>query len=177
MKTENREQIIIAGFGGQGIMLAGKIVAQAGFFLGRRVTYLPSYGAEVRGGTAHCHVIVSGEDIPSPVIERPDCAIVMNSPSLAKFKERVREGGLLLINSSLAEEDPGRSDVETLRIEANRLAEDLGSVKSANMVMLSYYLIRSRLLTREAVEEALESLLPARHHDLLEINLRALGSA
>lgn len=174
MKTDGRETIIIAGFGGQGIMLAGKILAQAGHFLGRSVTYLPSYGAEVRGGTAHCHVIISVDEIPSPVIESPAAAIVMNGPSLEKFQTRVRSGGSLLVNSSLAAAPVDRDDLEVFRIEANRLAEEAGSAKAANMVMLGAYLRRSRLLEAEAVEEALKSLLPARHRKLLEINRRAL---
>ncbi len=174
MKADGQEKIIVAGFGGQGIMLAGKILAQAGHLLGRNVTYLPSYGAEVRGGTAHCHVIISEDEIPSPVIESPDAAVVMNGPSLEKFQTRVRRGGILLVNSSLAAAPLGRDDLEIYGVEANRLAEEAGSAKAANMVMLGAYLRFSRLLNPGAVEEALKSLLPARHRKLLEINRRAL---
>ena len=173
-KMEGQEKIIIAGFGGQGVMLAGKIIAQAACFLGRSATYLPSYGAEVRGGTAHCHVIVSEEEIPSPVIEQPDTAIAMNSPSLEKFKTRVRPGGNLLVNSSLVKAGHVRRDIKTIEVEANRLAEELGSVKAANMVMIGVCLRLSRLLTPAAMEEALKHLLPSRHRELLDINLRAL---
>ena len=171
---EGQERFIIAGFGGQGVMLAGKIIAQAACFLGRNATYLPSYGAEVRGGTAHCHVIVSEEEIPSPVIDQPDTVIVMNSPSLQKFKTRVRSGGNLLVNSSLVSASRVRGDIKTMEVEANRLAEELGSVKAANMVMIGVYLQLSRLLTPAAVDKALEYLLPSRHRELLDINLRAL---
>ncbi len=169
------ERTIMAGFGGQGIMLAGKIAVRAGMFLGRRVTYIPSYGAEVRGGTAHCHVTVSRFEIASPIIARPDFCLVMNSPSLAKFAGRVREGGTLLINSSLVDEPSGRSDLTEVRIPANRIAEDRGTIKAANMALLGAFIRHSKLLTLEAVRQILEEAIPPRHRNLLEINLAALG--
>ncbi len=168
------ERFIIAGFGGQGVMLAGKIAIQAGLSLGRNVTYIPSYGAEVRGGTAHCHVIISEEEIASPIIVQPDACLVMNSPSLAKFTGRVRTGGLLVINSSLVEEPAGREDIHELRIPVNRIAEDRGNIKAANMAMLGAYIRHSSLLSIAAVHKSLQEFLPARHRDLMEINQAAL---
>ncbi len=168
------EKVIIAGFGGQGIMLAGKLLNHAGLILERYVTYIPSYGAEVRGGTAHCHVVISEEEIASPIISQPDACLVMNSPSLLKFSGRVRSGGFLLINSSLVKEDADRKDLTAVKVPANRKAQELGSIKASNMVMLGAYLRHSRLLTLDALKKALKQSLPARHRDLLEINLQAL---
>jgi 2-oxoglutarate ferredoxin oxidoreductase subunit gamma len=168
------EKVIIAGFGGQGIMLAGKLLVQAGLCLGRHVTFIPSYGAEVRGGTAHCHVIVSDEEIASPIITVPDAAIVMNSPSLAKFSGLVRSGGTVYVNSSIAGEKIERNDIRAVYVPANHLAEELGSVKVANVVTLGAYLRSSRFLTPAALAAALKILLPSRHRDLMTINLAAL---
>ncbi|MFH1038574.1 MAG: 2-oxoacid:acceptor oxidoreductase family protein [PVC group bacterium] len=168
------ERIIMAGFGGQGIMLAGKMAVRAGLLLDRRVTYIPSYGAEVRGGTAHCHVIISQEEISTPIIVRPDACLVMNSPSLAKFAGRVRPGGLLIVNSSLVEETSGREDVVELRVPANRIAEEHGNIKAANMAMLGAYVRHSLLLTLAAIRTALEDFCPPGHRDLLAINLAAI---
>lgn len=168
------EKIIIAGFGGQGVMLAGKLLVQAGLCLGREVTFIPSYGAEVRGGTAHCHVIVSDEEIASPIITSPDAVIVMNSPSLAKFSSLVKSGGAICVNSSIVSEKVGRDDLRAIYVPANHLAEELGSVKVANAVILGAYLQRSRFLTPDSLAAALKALLPSRHRDLLAINLAAL---
>jgi len=164
----------MAGFGGQGIMLAGKIAIRAGMFLGRRVTYIPSYGAEVRGGTAHCHVTVSRREIPSPIIAQPGFCLVMNSPSLVKFAGRVRPGGFLIVNSSLVEEASGRGDIAEIRIPANEIAEARGNIKAANMAVLGAFIRHSQLLTLDAVARVLRDSLPPRHRDLLEINLAAL---
>lgn len=169
------ERTIMAGFGGQGIMLAGKIAIRAGMFLGHRVTYIPSYGAEVRGGTAHCHVTISRREIPSPIIAQPGFCLVMNSPSLAKFSGRVRPGGILIVNSSLVDEISGREDVVEVRIPANEIAEERGNIKAANMAILGAFVRHSKLLTLEAVRQVLRDAIPPRHRDLLEINLGALG--
>ena len=168
------ERIIVAGFGGQGVMLTGKIVVHAGLAEGFNVKYIPSYGAEVRGGTAHCHVIVSEEEIASPIIVHPDFCLVMNSPSLYKFAARVRSGGMLIINSSLVDEPVGREDITDLRLPANLIAEDRGSIKAANMAMLGAYVKHSAILSLPAVQKAIEDFLPPRHRDMLPINLLAL---
>ena len=168
------ERIIVAGFGGQGVMLAGKIIVHAGLSAGLNVTYIPSYGAEVRGGTAHCHVIVSEGEIASPIIVQPDACLVMNSPSLFKFTDRVRSGGWLIINSSLVDEPVDREDIEDLRIPANLIAEDRGSLKAANMAMIGVYVKNSKLLSLPGVQKSIGEFLPPRHRNLLKINLEAL---
>ena len=155
-------------------MLAGKLAIQTGLARGKNVTYIPSYGAEVRGGTAHCHVIISEDEIASPIIARPDAVLVMNSPSLDKFVGRVRPGGLLVINSSLVRPKSVRKDLDLLKIPANEIAEGLGGLKAANLVLLGAYLRWSRLLSLKDVLQTLTAFLPARHRDLLEINRQAL---
>jgi len=174
MNDKSKERTIVAGFGGQGVMLAGKIIVHAGLAEGFNVKYIPSYGAEVRGGTAHCHVIVSEEEIASPIIVHPDFCLVMNSPSLFKFAGRVRSGGVLVINSSLVDEPVGRGDITDLRLPANLLAEDRGNLKAANMAMLGGYVKHSTLLSLPAIQKAIEDFLPPRHRDLLPINLATL---
>ncbi len=168
------EGMVIAGFGGQGIMLAGKIAIHAGLSLGRNVTYIPSYGAEVRGGTAHCHVIISRQEIASPITIHPDACLVMNSPSMVKFSRRLRAGGILIVNSSLVDETSDRDDIVEIRVPANQIAEERGSLKSANMAMLGAYIRRSALLTLASIQDAVRNFLPPRHRDLLEINLKTL---
>lgn len=168
------ERIILAGFGGQGILLAGKLVIRTGMEKGLNVTYIPSYGAEVRGGTAHCQVIVSEETIASPIIISPDAVLAMNTPSLIKFEKRPRPGGILILNSSLVKVPCRREDLRILAVPATRLAEEAGAVKAANMVMLGALLRHSKLLSLADMAAVLPGFLPARHRDLLEINLRAL---
>jgi len=171
-----REALVAAGFGGQGIMLLGKLVAAAGMFEGRHVTYIPSYGAEVRGGTAHCNVIVSDEEIASPVVGSPDTAIVMNHPSLVKFEPRVRPGGLLVVNSTLMLGPPTRTDIELILVPATERADALGAVQVANMVMLGAYLARKPVVKSDTIIEALHRMLPARRRHLIGINEQALAA-
>ena len=174
MNGKLTERIIVAGFGGQGVMLAGKIIVHAGLSSGLNVTYIPSYGAEVRGGTAHCHVIISEGEIASPIIIKPDSCLVMTSPSLYKFVERVRSGGRLIVNSSLVDDPVDREDISDLRLPANQIAEDRGNLKAANMAMLGAYVKHSNLLSLPDVQKSIEDFLPHRHRDLLKINLAAL---
>jgi 2-oxoglutarate ferredoxin oxidoreductase subunit gamma len=169
-----REEIVCAGFGGQGIMFLGKLLSQAAMTESLHVTYLPSYGAEVRGGTAHCNVIISSEEIASPVVTRPSSAIVMNHPSLLKFEERVRPGGLLVVNSSLALASPTRTEIDVLSIPATEIADSLGTVQVANMVALGCYLHKKPVVLLSTVLDCLEEVLPRRRHDLLEVNRTAL---
>jgi len=171
---ELREEIICAGFGGQGIMFLGKLLAQAAMTEGLRVTYLPSYGAEVRGGTAHCNVIISSGEIASPVIEEPTTAIVMNHPSQVKFEEKLRSGGLLIVNSSLALKAPRRHDIEVIGVAATEMADSLGSIQVANMVALGCYLRRRAVVRFSTVMNCLKDVLPERKHDLLGVNREAL---
>jgi len=169
-----REEVIAAGFGGQGVMLLGKMLTTAGMNEGREVTFLPSYGAEVRGGTAHCFVIISSEKIASPVVDRPMCAIVMNHPSLVKFEQRVIPGGTLIVNSSLILSQPERTDIEKIMIPATDIANEIGNLQAANMVMLGCYLAAREVFRPKTIRETLKAVIPARHHNLLAINERAI---
>ncbi len=169
-----REEIVCAGFGGQGVIFMGKLLAYLGMVEGKHVTYIPSYGAEVRGGTANCTVIISSEEIASPVSSQLSSAIVMNKPSLNKFLPRVRKGGVLVLNSSLIKEEPGRHDLVTVKIPATKMATELGSSKVANMVALGAYLAHKRFIPLESALRNLKDVLPKRSHHLLEINRQAL---
>ena len=169
------EEIIIAGFGGQGIILAGKLLAQTAMKSGREVTYMPSYGAEVRGGTSNCTVIIANDPIASPLISKPDSAIIMNKASLNKFVPRLKNGGLLVMNSSLIETEPRLSSAITvLAIPADDIAIELGNPKTANMVALGAYLQESRILSIDAVSENLPTVLARRYHKTLPVNTKAL---
>jgi 2-oxoglutarate ferredoxin oxidoreductase subunit gamma len=169
------EEIVIAGFGGQGIMLAGKLLAQTAMRAGKEVTYMPSYGAEVRGGTANCMVVISEREIACPVVGRPDSLIVLNKASLRKFAPRLKNGGLLIMNSSLIDVVPEVDDsIEIVSIPADELAVELGSPKSANMVALGAYLQKRGYLTPEEAAQALPDVLARRYHQTLPVNINAL---
>ncbi len=169
------EKIIIAGFGGQGIILAGKLLAQTAMRAEKEVTFMPSYGAEVRGGTANCMVTISDEKIACPVISRPDSLIAMNKASLNKFGPRLKDGGLLIINSSLIDSEPQLSkSIEIISVPADQLAVELGNQKAANMVMLGAYLGKRPYLTIEAAAKALPEVLASRYHETLPLNIEAL---
>ena len=169
------EEIVIAGFGGQGIMLAGKLLAQSAMQAGLEVTYMPSYGAEVRGGTAHCKVILSTDPIACPVVNKPDSLVVMNKASLGKFGPHLKPGGLLLYNSSRIHAEPEvANDVTSVAIPADEVAVELGSPKSANMVMLGAYLQKRGHLSPQQAAEALPSVLAQRYHKTISVNTEAL---
>ena len=169
------ETIFFAGFGGQGILLAGRLVCLAAMAEGRHVSHIPSYGAEMRGGTANCSVVVSDEEIASPLVPHPGVLIALNTPSLVKFGPLVLPGGLLIWNSSLCEAPAPRSGVELLAVAANALAEEAGSYKAANMVVLGALLARRPAIASPAsVEAALERAVSARHRELNEVNRKAL---
>lgn len=171
-----REEIIISGFGGQGVMLIGKFIAYIAMKKDCRVTYMPSYGAEMRGGTANCAVIISSEEIASPLSSHPTTAIVMNKPSFEKFSPMIKKGGLLILNGSLIDKEPKRNDIKTVTVPANKLAEEAGSIRSANMVMLGAYLGVKELVPVEKACAQLKDVLPKRWHGLLEVNSKALTS-
>lgn len=175
--TENGfcEEIVIAGFGGQGIMLAGKLLAQTAMNAGKEVTYMPSYGAEVRGGTANCMVVISESEIACPVVGNPDSLIVMNKASLHKFGPRLKKGGLLIMNSSLIDETPELdSTIEVISIPADELAVELGNKKSANMVALGVYIGKRGHLSIETAAQALPVTIAERYHNTLLVNTEAL---
>ena len=147
---------LISGFGGQGVISMGLSLAQAAMAEGKYVTYLPSYGAEVRGGTANCTVAVSDEEIASPIASSPDFVIAMNRPSLTKFQNQIKSGGVLFINSSLVQANTSRDDIEVVRVAADAMAKELGSAKSANMVMLGAFIKKSGIVSLEGIIEGLK---------------------
>jgi len=167
------ERIVIAGAGGQGIMLLGKILATAAMEDNKFVTWLPSYGAEVRGGTAHCSVIVSDEEIGSPYIKTADALIVMNSPSLVKFKSRLKNKGLLIVNSSLAG-NIADNKFTVLSFPFTDIASDLGNIRIANMVALGVYAQAVKTVSVNKILRVIEEIAPPDKKDLVKINQNAL---
>lgn len=167
------ERIIIAGAGGQGIMLLGKVLAEAAMRENKYVTWLPAYGAEVRGGTAHCMVVISDREIGSPYVEKADTLIIMNKPSLEKFKNRIENKGLLIINSSLAS-GVDYKNVHTLRHPFTDIAIKLGNIKVANMVALGCFIAKKNIADLKSVAQAIFDIAPEEKKNLVEINKKAL---
>ena len=147
---------LIAGFGGQGVLSMGLNLTEAAMLEGKNVTYLPAYGAEVRGGTANCTVAVSNEEIASPIASSPDFVIAMNRPSLTKFQNQIKSGGVLFLNSSLIQANTSRDDIEVVRVAADAMAKELGSARSANMVMLGAFIKKSGIVSLEGIIEGLK---------------------
>ncbi len=168
------EQNLFAGFGGQGVLLMGQLLAYAGMLEGKQVTWLPAYGPEMRGGTANCSVIISDEAIGSPVVSRATTVIALNRPSLDKFEENVQQGGKLFINSSIIDRPTKRDDVEIYYVPCNEIAERLGNARVANMVMLGAYIEKTGSVDMENVMQALKEKLGAKKADLLSLNREAL---
>lgn len=149
-------EIIFAGFGGQGILSMGKFLAYAGMDAGLNVSWLPSYGPEMRGGTANCSVIVTDENIGSPIVYEASAVVVMNKPSLDKFEKAVVKGGLIVMDSDLIDRMPARDDVEVIALPAQKIAEEVGSVKIANMVLLGALIERTKVVTMDQILAALK---------------------
>ncbi|RQD69205.1 MAG: 2-oxoacid:ferredoxin oxidoreductase subunit gamma [Tindallia sp. MSAO_Bac2] len=169
------EKIIMAGFGGQGVMSMGQLMTYAGMVHEKQVSWLPAYGPEMRGGTANCSVIVSDNLVGSPIItEDATCAIVMNLPSMTKFEKSLVPGGKLIINSSLVQENPERKDIEVYKIPANAIATEIGNPKVANMVMLGAYLELSGVVPFEAIYETLKKVYGAGKEHFIPMNEQAL---
>ena len=167
--------IIIAGFGGQGVMVIGNLLAHAAMKESKHVTYLPVYGVEMRGGTANCTVVISSQQIGSPVVGRPHAAIVMNLPSLIKYEPRVLPDGLLLINTSLIDvKEASRKDIEILSIPVNEIAIDHGNPKLANMVALGAFNEKTQLVQINSLFESLEKVMDERYHHLIPSNIKAI---
>lgn len=167
--------IIIAGFGGQGVLLAGQLLAYAGMDNGRYVTWIPSYGPEMRGGTANCTVIISSEPIGAPIVTHPDVAVVLNQPSFTKYAPLVKPKGLLLINSSIVKPASQRTDIDVVYVPAHELAEEFGTIKMINVAMLGALLAQRPLLPPlETLATALAHHLPTNKGHLLEANLAVL---
>jgi 2-oxoglutarate ferredoxin oxidoreductase subunit gamma len=170
MQTE----IIFSGFGGQGVLFAGQILAFAGMDSGKEVTWMPSYGPEMRGGTANCTVIIADEEIGSPLVRHPQAVVVMNLPSLDKYESTLPENGVLIINSSLVNRDTTRTDIIHVIVPANEIAEKIGNKRLTNMVLLGALLEKLPVLPMSAIDDALNNHLPERHRKFLPANLEAL---
>jgi 2-oxoglutarate ferredoxin oxidoreductase subunit gamma len=169
-----QEDIIISGFGGQGVLFAGQLLAYAAMDQGKEVTWIPSYGPEMRGGTAHCTVVISDEPIGSPIVRQPTIAIAMNLPSLTKYGGLLRSGGLLVVNSSLAPDSAGRADIREVRIPASEIAGSLGDVRMSNVVLLGALMRWTSVLSVVALEAAMDAHVGGRARRLLVQNKEAL---
>jgi len=166
--------IIIAGFGGQGILSAGKLLAYAGMLENKYVSWLPSYGPEMRGGTANCHVIISDEPVGSPILNSATVLIVMNRPSLDKFEDMVVKDGMIITDSSLVDRSPVRKDVEICEVPASKMASDMGNLTYANIIILGKLLEKTGMVSKESFTEALKEVLPEKYHYMIPEEVKAL---
>jgi 2-oxoglutarate ferredoxin oxidoreductase subunit gamma len=169
-----QQEIIISGFGGQGTLFAGQLLAYAAMDSGYHVTWIPSYGPEMRGGKARCTVIVSDEEIGSPLVRRPSAAIVLNIPSMEAFEPAIKPGGVLVVNSSLVPQKSERTDINVLYVPASDMAIELGNVRIANVICLGALVQAAGIVSFGDIEQALDAHLPERHRKLLGLNSEAL---
>lgn len=169
-----QKEIIIAGFGGQGVLFGGMVVAYAAMDAGKEVTWIPSYGPEMRGGTANCTVVIADEEIGSPMVEHPPLAVALNLPSFDKYEEMLQKGGTLIVNKSMVDRAARRGDIHAVFVPCNEIAEEIGDKKLLNMVAIGALLTALPDLSMSDVKKALEGHMPARHMDLLPKNLEAL---
>jgi len=168
------QEIIIAGFGGQGILSAGRVLAYAGMLENKNVSWLPSYGPEMRGGTANCSVIISDELVGSPILNNATSLIVMNGPSLDKFEAMVVKGGMIISDSSLIDRKSSRTDIDVYEIPATKLASDMGNQTFANIFLLGKLIAKTGIVSKENFEAALRKVLPKKHHHLIPEEMKAL---
>jgi 2-oxoglutarate ferredoxin oxidoreductase subunit gamma len=168
-----QNEVQFAGFGGQGIMLMGQIMAQAAMDQGYEVVWIPSYGPEMRGGTAYCTVVISDRPIGSPIIRNPKHLVAMNRPSLEKFAPTVQAGGTIFINSSIISIDADRDDVDVIKVPIIEIAKELGNIKTANIVALAAFVSRSQVVDFELLRESVKSKF-AKREKLIPINMKAL---
>ena len=166
--------ILIAGFGGQGILFSGKFLAYEGLLEGKEVSWLPSYGPEMRGGTANCSIIISDKKVGSPIVNEPDILIAMNGPSLEKYEPATVSGGKIFVDSSLIEKKVEKADVESYYIPATKLALDNNLKGLANMIMLGLMIKHTDVMPFENVERTLKKVIPAKKADMLALNLKAI---
>lgn len=166
-------EIIVAGFGGQGILSAGRLLAYAGMIEGKYVSWLPSYGAEMRGGTANCHIVISDQPVGSPILNNANAIIVMNTPSLVKFEHLLTENGIIVADSSLVDKKPSRMDVEFHPIDATRISIELNEQTLASVILLGRLNLKLNLFKRESFEEALKKVLPSKKHHLIPLEMEA----
>jgi 2-oxoglutarate ferredoxin oxidoreductase subunit gamma len=165
---------VFSGFGGQGVLMMGYVLAMAGMEEDKHVTFLPAYGAEVRGGTANCTVAVSDDEIASPVASSPDFVIAMNYPSMVKYQNMVKKGGVMFLNSDLISESPARDDVRVVQVPANSLAHEMGNDRALNMIMLGAVAKVTGIVSPEALKRAVEGILTGKKQKLVDINQKAL---
>ena len=167
-------QMIIAGFGGQGVLLMGQLLAYSGMLQGKEVSWLPSYGPEMRGGSANCHVVIADEPVGSPRVEEATCVIAMNYPSMKLFEKTLVPGGLLLYNSSLIDEAPERTDIRAIAVPCNDIANELGNSRVANMAMLGAFIGATEMFDAETLVEALRHKLGSAKEKLIPLNRQAI---
>ncbi|MBQ6380904.1 MAG: 2-oxoacid:acceptor oxidoreductase family protein [Clostridia bacterium] len=167
-------RILIAGFGGQGILFAGKVLAYKGLVEGKQLSWLPSYGPEMRGGTANCNVIISDEPVGSPIVDTPDVLIVMNLPSLDKYEKAAEKGAKIFVDSTLISRKVEREDVDVYYIPATKMAQDAGIPTLANMIMLGKVIKETGVVSYEGMEDALKKVVSARKANLIDVNLKAI---
>ncbi|MGM0609109.1 MAG: 2-oxoacid:acceptor oxidoreductase family protein [Candidatus Muiribacteriota bacterium] len=170
----DNQKVIMAGFGGQGIMLMGQILAYAGMIEDKEISWIPSYGPEMRGGTANCNVIVSTKKIGSPVISEPDAVIALNRPSMEKFENVLKKNGIMIYNTSLIDIEPERDDIKKYGLDISNIAKEMGNTKITNMISLGAYIQATGIVTKDSVMKALKEMLPERHHNKLPLNEKAL---
>lgn len=168
--------ILLAGFGGQGILFAGKFLAYKGLTEGRELSWLPSYGPEMRGGTANCSVILSDEPIGSPIVSAPDVLIAMNRPSLDKYEASVVPGGSIFVDSTLIDRMVDRNDVKVFYVPSTALAQQIGAPTLANMIMVGKVIKETGAVSYDNLDAALNKVVSARHRDLYDINLKAINT-
>jgi len=169
-----QKEIIIAGFGGQGVLFGGQVLTYAAMDTGKEVTWIPSYGPEMRGGTANCTVVIADDEIGSPLVKNPPLVIALNLPSFDKYEEVLAPGGTLIVNQSMVDRDAKRDDINVIFVPCNEIAEELGDKKLMNMVAIGALLTALPEVTIKDIEKALEGHLPARHKHLLPKNFEAL---
>ena len=167
-------QFLIAGFGGQGVLFSGKFLAYKGLMEDKQVSWLPSYGPEMRGGTANCSVIISDEPVGSPIVDKPDVLVAMNLPSLDKYESTVVPGGKIFVDSTLIGRKVNRTDVTVFYVPATGLANEKGYTGLANMIMTGKIIAECEGVGREHIEDALKKVVSARHQDLYDANLAAI---
>lgn len=164
-----------AGTGGQGVLMMGYILSVSAMKDGKHVTYLPSYGAEVRGGSANCTVSISDEEIASPVASSPDFVVVMNKPSMLKYQRVIKSGGIMIINSSLIDSDPTRDDIDIVKVPANDIAIELGNERVLNIIMLGAFVAKTGIITHDSIMNSLTEVLKGKKVGSMELNRKGLA--
>ena len=171
----NTYKMFFAGSGGQGVILMGQMVTHAAMLEDKSTTFFPSYGPEMRGGTASCTVVVSDTTVSCPVINEADFVVVMNLPSLLKFEPQLKPGGIMLMNESLINQKPSRSDITVVSVPVNDLATELGNIRVANMIMLGAFIRATNVVTESAIEKVIDETIGAKKAELRDLNMKAFS--